>query len=141
MTVFYSTELAGITSLPVIKATSQGYGARLIRFRASITLATQTTADTIVVAVVPAGYDFAFGVLTSTVSLGTSTIAIGFAGTTGFYRTAAVFTATDTPTFFGNTAAVAAVALTADQTIFITIATANLPASGTLMVDMFFSRQ
>ncbi len=141
MTVFYSTELAGITSQPVIKVASQGYGARTIRFRATITLAAQATTDTIVVAVVPAGYDFAYGILTSTVSLGTSTIAIGITGTTGLYRTAATFTATDTPTLFGNTAAVAAVALTADQTIFITIGTAALPGSGTLMVDMYFSRQ
>lgn len=141
MTIFYSTELAGITAQPVIKASSQGYGARVIRFRATITLATQTTADTIVVAVVPAGYDFAFGVLTTDTSLGTSTVAIGFAGSVAFYRAAAVFTATNTPTFFGTAAAVAAAALTADQTIFITIATASLPASGTLMVDMYFSRQ
>lgn len=141
MTVFYSTELAGITSQPVIKVASQGYGARTIRFRATVTLAAQATTDTIVVAVVPAGYDFAYGILTSTVSLGTSTIAIGITGTTGLYRTAATFTATDTPTLFGNTAAVAAVALTADQTIFITIGTAALPGAGTLMVDLYFSRQ
>lgn len=141
MTVFYSTELAGITATPVIKAASQGYGARVIRFRASITLASQATTDTIVVAIVPAGYDFAYGILTTDTSLSTSTIAIGFAGTTGFYRTAATFTTTNTPTLFGNAAAVVAVALAADQTIFITIASAALPASGNLLVDMFFSRQ
>lgn len=141
MTVFYSTELAGITSQPVVKATSQAYGARLIRFRASITLATQTTADTIVVAVVPAGYDFAFGVLTTDTSLATSTIAIGIAGTVALYKAAAVFTATDTPTFFGKAAQVVAPAITADQTIFITIAVASLPAAGNLAVEMYFSRQ
>lgn len=141
MTVFYSVELAGITSTPVVKATSSAYGARVIRFRAQITLATQTTADTIVVAVVPAGFSFAFGVLTSSVTLGTSTIAIGITGTTGLYRTAAVFTAVDTPTFFGNNGAITQAALTADQTIFITTATANLPAAGNLVVDMYFSRQ
>lgn len=141
MTVFYSTELANITALPVIKAASAGYGARLIRFRASITLATQTTADTIVVAVVPAGYAFAFGVITTDTSLGSSTVAIGITGTTGLYRTAAVFTATNTPTMFGNAAAIVQATLTADQTIFITTATANLPASGQLVVDMYFSRQ
>lgn len=141
MTIFYSTELANITALPVVKATSSAYAARVIRFRAQITLATQTTADTIVVAIVPAGYSFAFGILTSSVSLATSTVAIGITGTTGLYRTAAVFTATDTPTFFGNNGAITQAALTADQTIFITIAVASLPAAGNFVVDMYFSRQ
>lgn len=141
MTVFYSTELASITATPVVKAASAGYGARLIRFRAQITLATQTTSDTIVVAIVPAGYAFAFGIITTSVSLATSTVAIGITGTTGLYRTAAVFTATDTPTLFGNNGAISQATLTADQTIFITIAVASLPASGNLVVDMFFSRQ
>lgn len=141
MTIFYSTELANITALPVVKATSSAYAARVIRFRAQITLATQTTADTIVVAIVPAGYSFAFGILTSSVSLATSTVAIGITGTTGLYRTAAVFTATDTPTFFGNNGAITQAALTADQTIFITTAVASLPGAGNLVVDMYFSRQ
>lgn len=141
MTVFYSTELASITATPVVKAASAAYGARLIRFRASITLNTQTTSDTIVVAVVPAGYAFAFGVLCTDTSLSTATIAIGITGTTGLYRAAAVFTATNTPTLFGTAASLVQATLTADQTIFITIATASLPASGQLVVDMYFSRQ
>lgn len=141
MTVFYSTELASIAATPVVKAASAGYGARLIRFRASITLATQTTSDTIVVAIVPAGYAFAFGIITTDTSLGSSTVAIGITGTVALYKAAAVFTATDTPTFFGKAAAIAQATLTADQTIFITIAAASLPASGQLVVDMYFSRQ
>lgn len=141
MTVFYSTELANITATPVVKASGSAYGARLQRFRATITLATQTTSDTIVVAVVPAGFTFAFGILATDTSLGTSTISIGITGSTAKYRALAVFTATDTPTFFGKASAVgASAALTADETIFITIATASLPASGTLVVDMYFSR-
>lgn len=140
MTVFYSTELANITAQPVVKATSAAYGARLIRFRASITLATQTTSDTIVVAVVPAGYAFAFGILSTDTTLATATVAIGIAGTTGLYRLAAVQTAV-TPNIFGTTAAIVQATLTADQTIFITIAVASLPASGNLAVDMYFSRQ
>ena len=141
MTVFYSTELANYTATPVVKAASAGYSARMQRFRASITLATQTTADTIVVAVVPAGYSFAFGVLTTDTSLGTSTISIGNTSTPALYRAAAVFTTTDTPTFFGKAAAIVQATLAADQTIFITIATASLPAAGQLVVDMYFSRQ
>lgn len=141
MTIFYSTELAGIASTPVVKAASAGYGARLKRFRASITLASQTTSDTIVVAIVPAGYAFAFGIITTDTSLGSSTVAIGITGTVALYKAAATFTATDTPTFFGKAAAIVQATLTADQTIFITIAAATMPASGNLCVDMYFSRQ
>ena len=141
MTVFYSTELANYASTPVVKVASPAYGARLVRFRATITLASQTTSDTIVVAVVPAGFAFAFGIHTTDTSLGSSTVAIGVSGATGRYRAAAVFTATNTPTFFGPAAAVADTGLTADATVFITIGAATMPASGTYVVDLFFSRQ
>lgn len=142
MTVFYSTELANITATPVIKATSAGYGARLQRFRATITMASQTTSDTIVVAIVPAGYTFAFGIVTTSATLGSTTIAIGITGTVAKYKAAAVFTAVDTPTFFGPATIIGGqTALTADETIFITIAAATMPAAGTLVVDMYFSRQ
>jgi hypothetical protein len=141
MAVYYSSELSGLYSLPVIKPQgASGYSARLRRYRATITLATQTTADTIVIGQIPSGEDFAFGVLTSTVSLGTSTIAIGISGNTGKYRAAATFTATDTPTFFGTTTQVAALALSAEEQIYITIGVASLPASGTLVTDLYFSR-
>lgn len=141
MTVFYSTELANFTASPVIKVASAAYGARVQRFRATITLASQATTDTIVVAVVPAGFTFAFGIINTDTSLGSSTVAIGITGTTGKYRAAATFTATNTPTLFGVAAAEGAqTALTADETVFITIAAATMPASGTLVVDMFYSR-
>jgi len=142
MAVFYSTELAGIASTPVVKpVAAQAYASRLRRYRATITLATQTTSDTIVIGQIPAGESFAYGILTSTVSLGSSTVAIGITGTTGKYRAAATFTAVDTPTFFGTAAQVgSASALAAEEQIFITIAAASFPASGTLVVDLYFTR-
>ena len=140
MATFYVNELAGFTSQPVVKpSVVLGVGGRLRRYSGSITLATQTTSDTIVVAQVPAGADFAFGVLTSSISLGASTIAIGITGSTGLYRAAATFTAVDTPTLFGPAASVKATPLATEQTVFITIATASLPASGTLVVDLYFA--
>jgi hypothetical protein len=140
MATYYANELSGLYSLPVVKSSATtGVGGRLRRYSGSITLNAQTTSDTIVVAQVPAGADFVFGMLTSSVSLGTSTIAIGYTGATGAYRTAATFTATDTPTPFGNTAQVKATPLTAEQQVFITIGTASLPGSGTLVVDLFFA--
>ncbi|CAB5144825.1 hypothetical protein UFOVP147_34 [uncultured Caudovirales phage] len=140
MTTYYVNELSGLYSLPVVKpSATTGVGGRLRRYSGSITLNTQTTADTIVVAQIPAGADFAFGVITSSVSLGTSTVAIGYAGATGAYRAAATFTATDTPTPFGVTAAVKAAPLLTEQQVFITIGVASLPASGTLVVDLYFA--
>ena len=139
MTTWYSAELTGIDSLPVVKPSSAAYSSGLYRFRAVIALATQLVNDTIVIGVIPAGYAFAFGVLCSTVSLGTSTIAIGIAGTAGKYRAAATFTAIDTPTLYGLTANLSATALTASERQIITVTTANLPASGTLVVDQYWS--
>lgn len=140
MTTYYSAEAAGLDSIPVVKANSTaGYEAHLIRFRATITLATQTTSDTIVLADIPSGMVFAGGEMTSSVSLGASTIAIGSSGATGKYRAAAVFTATDTPTPFGVTAAMAGAASSATERVFVTIAAASLPASGTLVIDLYFS--
>lgn len=140
MTVYYSAELANYNSTPVVKPSAlNGVGAPVRRYTATITLASQTTSDTIVIAQVPAGADFAYGILTSSVTLGSSTIAIGYSGATGAYRAAATFTTTDTPTLFGPAAAVKTAPLAAEQQVFITIATANLPSSGTLVVDLYFN--
>jgi hypothetical protein len=141
MTVFYSTELASIAATPPIKAdATKGYGARLRRYRATITLASQTTSDTIVVAVVPAGSMFAFGIINTDTSLGSSTIAVGVTGATGRYYAAAVQTATNTPLLFGLAVqAGAAAPITSDATVFITIAAATMPASGTLVIDTYWS--
>lgn len=136
----YSTELAGTqASPPSVPSSTQGYAARLHRYRASITLASQASADTVVLAQVPAGVCFAYGVVTSSVSLGTATVAVGNSTTAGKYRAAAVFTAVDTPTLFGVTTAVAGQPSTAQEQVILTVGTAALPASGTLVVDLYFS--
>lgn len=121
-------------------------------FRATIALdapsTNATTAGTVVATGdivscfrVPAGTRFNIGCLTSSVSLGTSTIAIGVAGNPGKYRAAAVFTAVDTPTFFGTATGMAAGELLADEEIIITVTTANLPntAGARLVLDMRYS--
>lgn len=136
----YQSLLSGIDSLPVVKPSAiDGYEARLRRFRATITLASQASGDTIVLADIPAGFLFAGGELTSSVSLGTATVAVGNSTTAGKYRAAAVFTATDTPTNFGLASALAGSASTANERVLLTVGTAALPASGTLVVDLFFS--
>lgn len=137
----FSTELAGIDSVPAVKpSATAAYFARLKRFRATITLAAQASGDTIVLADIPAGMTFAYGVLTTSATLGAATVAVGNATTPAKYKAAAVFTTADTPTLFGTAAAGAAqAALTASERVLLTIAAAALPASGTLVVDLYFS--
>lgn len=138
----YSTELTGIASLPVIKPAATAYNARIKRFRASIVLASQTlgAGNEIILAKVPAGYTFAYGVLTSDTSLGSAAVSVGISGTVAKYKASAVFTATDTPTLFGTTAQVGnATPLAAEETVFLQVLTANLPASGNLVVDLYYT--
>ena len=128
-----------LNSVPVQLADGAAHGGNLRRYRATIALASQASADTITLAKPPAGGAFAYGVLTSTVSLGTSTVAIGVAGTPGKFRAAAVFTAVDTPTLFGIASAVDDAPLSAAETVILTIGVAALPAAGTLIVDLYYS--
>jgi hypothetical protein len=111
---------------------------RLRVFNEKITLAAQPTTDIIEVAKLPKGARVLFGVLDSTVSLATATVALGIAGTTGKYRAAATFTAVDTPTLFGVTANLGE-PLAAEEIVFITIGTAALPGSGTLRVMLVYT--
>lgn len=107
-------------------------------FAESVTYATQTTSDTIEIARLPKGAIPLYGVLTTSVTTATATIAIGITGTTGKYRAAAAATSADVPEVFGITGAMG-VAITAAETVFITIGTASLPASGTLTVQFVYA--
>lgn len=145
MAAYLSTEQGGSanqTAVPVgYKPRATVYGARVKRMRATFTMAAQTTSDTLVVGTLPTGATFAFGIVTASATLATSTLAIGITGATGKYRAAAVLTAVDTPAFFGTAATSGAAdpALSAEETVFCTIATATLPAAGTVVVDLFYS--
>jgi hypothetical protein len=136
-----STELAGYASLPQIKAAVPVMGGRLRRYRATITMAAQTDADNILLAVIPAGSAFVFGIINASATLSTSVVAIGTNKThasNGQLRAAAVFTAA-APTLFGLSTAQDDAALAGDTPIYLTIATASLPASGTLVVDLIYA--
>jgi hypothetical protein len=138
MAVLYGAYTAPVGTTPRGNVTGAQQGARVRVYRETITLATQTTSDTIVIADnVPVGSTFLYGVLLASATLGgTATIAIGVSGSTGKYRAAAIFTAADTPTLFGIAANAAP--LTAAETVFITIAAASLPGSGTLHTALFY---
>jgi hypothetical protein len=132
----------GQTPVGQVDGSAQGGHVRVYREQITLASGVGTTADTIVVAYPSKGEQFLFGVLTSTVTLGTSTVAVGITGATGKYRAAAAFTAVDTPTLFGAGAAGLGGAgkLAGDEEVFLTIATANLPTSGTLTVDLYFAQ-
>lgn len=148
MPQYLSNELAGtttgLTQASAVAASLRPYagvyGGRLKRLRATVALAGQLTTDTLLLGNLPAGATFAFGVLTSSVSLGASTLAIGPSTSTGKYRAAGAFTAVDTPTPFGPAAVVGGASpLAAEEQVIGTIGGATLPGSGTLVVDLYYS--
>ena len=134
----YAAEVAGLGTVPETNSNGAVQGGRLRRFRATITLAAQADGDTVVLARVPAGHAFAYGIINASATLGSSTVAIGVAGTAAKYRAAATFTAA-APTLFGAVAAVDDAPLTAPEVVILTNTTAALPGSGTLVVDLYYS--
>lgn len=136
----YSVECAGIDNVPAIKPSAiSAFHARLRRFRATVNLTAQASGDTVVLGDIPAGFVFAGGEITASVSLATATIAVGNASSAGKYRAAAVYTAVDTPTPFGTTAGISGAVSTAVERILLTVGTAALPGAGTAVVDLYFS--
>jgi hypothetical protein len=135
----FAIEVAGLDTIPTSNANGALQGGRVRRFRATIPLTAQADGDTVVLASVPAGHVFAYGVLNTSATLGASTIAVGVAGTPAKYRAAAVFTTANTPTMFGVNTAMDDAPLTAAETVILTNTTAALPGAGTLVVDLFFS--
>lgn len=126
------------------------FGGRMRRYRAVVTYAAQGV-GTIALMRIPPGQVFAYGILNTSVSTATATIAIGIAGAVDKYKAAAAHTATDAPALFGRIVPTAATAHTSSEVgssplgegtnedIIATVAVAALPASGTLVVDMYFS--
>lgn len=136
MTVFYGEQNTLINAGTV---PAPGFVHGTVRcFVEEVTMNTQTTSDTIVVAKLPKGAIPLYGVLINSATMGASaTVAIGITGTTGKYRAAATKT-TITPEVFGITAGLGE-PLTGDEEVFVTIGTASLPGSGTFRVMMFYA--
>jgi hypothetical protein len=139
MAVLYGAYTAprSLTPQGLLDGSVQGGHVRI--YREKILLTGQTTADTIVLACPSAGETFLGGVMTADVTLGLAQVSVGTAALPAKYRALAVQTAIDTPTLFGRTSAQAA-KLALDETVILTIATAALPATGTLIVDLYFSQ-
>lgn len=149
MAKFYSNETRQTGDFPARPSGDEALGGRIRLYRATIPLDAPklssstagtviATTDTVSLFRIPAGYRFVAGRITSTVSLGTSTVAIGNATTAGKYRAAAVFTTANAPTAFGLGDALAAAASTAEEEVILTVATADLPttAGAKLVIDI-----
>jgi len=139
MTVFYAPEIAKlIAGSGTVGTPAQAFTDGTVRSQtAVVTMASQTTSDTIVVGYLPKGSIFLFGIMNNSATLGSSTIAVGITGTTGKYRAAATKTTT-TPEVIG-VGGNHGVALTAAETVFLTIGAATMPSSGTLSIQLFYA--
>jgi hypothetical protein len=142
----YSAETLGVldgTLNPAAKTDGRLEGARMRSYRAVLDLSQATVAknngDTNVLCRLPRGQRVIKGIITSSVSLATATVAIGNAGTPGKYRAAAVFTATDTPTAFGVATSLDDAPLTAFEDVIMTIGTAALPGAGIVVIELLTS--
>ena len=145
MAIRFSKEQAPLEARPQQMVSGAVFRGDLRRLRCSYDLAVDgavTTSDQIKLATLPTGAVFAYGTLNQSASLGTSAVAIGTSavhGSNGQFRAAAVKTSTNSPEVFQQVAAAAAAPSVAAQDGWLTVATASLPGSGTIVVDLYFS--
>jgi hypothetical protein len=136
MATLYGTNMttlhSSMTTPPVVSQ-----AATVRAFVEVVTLASQATTDTIEVGVLPKGAKFLYGIINNSATLGSSTVAIGISGATGKYRAAATKTST-VPEVFGVTAGMN-VRISADETVIVTIAEADLPSSGTMVITLVYA--
>lgn len=135
-----SIELAAVAgTAPQQQPDSAIVSGKVRRLRASYALAAQAIGDTLEIGDLPEGASVVAGAITSSVSLATSTLEVGVAGTTGKYRTAATHATADQPVLFGNAAAKDDPALAAGETLIATVGVAALPAAGILVIDILYT--
>lgn len=105
-----------------------------------VTFASQASGATITLGGIrlPEGAVVLGGQTTTDTSTGSATFSIGITGTTAKYRALAAQTTTGVPAPFGVTAALGT-SLTAPEQIIITTAAATAPASGRMVVTIFYT--
>jgi hypothetical protein len=134
MATLYGDQMTKVTNLVVSQRPAISDVSAPVRvFLETITLASQTTSDIIYCGRIPLGARVLRISLNTSVTLGSSTLALGISGSTGKYRAAAVLTAANAWEVNALNAATG-VALTAQEDIYFTIGAATLPASGRLLV-------
>lgn len=139
MTTTYSTEAALLQTTPKTFPNAAYAQGRLKRSRNTIVMASQLAADIIKCLPLPIGMVFAFGIINASATLGSTTLKIGYSGTTEAYRADATFTAA-VATMFGLSPEADNDPSTSVIEPLITVGTATMPSSGTLVVDFYYSQ-
>jgi len=140
MAVLYAANAtSAFNTNPPTKNGPEVGGGRLRVMTDTITYASQTTSDTIVLfgKKLPIGATVLGGTITTSVTTGTSTVALGITGSTTKYLSATAYTTANIPVNFGSAAGVGSVT-TAEEQLFFTIGTGSLPASGTMDVVLYY---
>jgi hypothetical protein len=110
---------------------------RCLQATFNLASAVQANGDVLTLGQLPANARIKSIKMTASVSLGTSTVAIGIAGTAAKYRAAATFTVVDVPTIVGPGAvAKGAAANSVAETLIATVSTAALPGAGTVVFEV-----
>lgn len=119
---------------PPVKVSPSGRGGEVRVLTDTVTYAAQASGDTIVVGggKLPLGAVVLGGFLTTSVTTGSATLAVGISGTAAKYKAAAAVTTTDVPQWFGIASGALGDGITAEEQILLTIGGASLPGSGTL---------
>lgn len=86
----------------------------------------------------PVGATVVGGLISTSVTTGSATVALGITGSTAKYKAAAAVTATTAAQIAIPHAALLATPLTAAENVFVTTASAALPASGSMTVMLFY---
>lgn len=114
-------------------------GGRVRTASATLTYSSQSagaqTFDTALT--LPIGAQVVGGTISTSVTTGSATVALGITGSTAKYKAAAAVTATTAAAIAIPHAALLS-ALTAEEDVFVTTASAALPASGTLKVILHY---
>lgn len=144
-----SNELSNYSNLPVVKPSAvQGYGARVRRYRATVTNNTQVATSNTLLAVVPAGSVFAFGFFNSDTNMGACLLGIGNTSSPVKYMANTSFLGvTNQPVLLNATFAVESMAnlpqntlvAAADEEVRVVYNAANAPAAGNFVIDLYFT--
>ncbi len=140
MAVLYAENAGNVFNTnPPVKSSPSGHGGVVRSLTDTVTYATQTTSDTIVIGggYLPVGARVLLVEMTTSVTTGSATLALGITGTVAKYKAAGAITTANVPQVFGPAAALD-VPLTAQEQLFLTIAGVSLPASGTLVVTVYY---
>ena len=141
-TLSYSIETANLGLTPPQRVSDVAQRGRSKLLRNTITLASQVYGATGAIALgsLPNASRIQGISMNTDTSLGSSTITITNSATTAgsptAYTAANTLTATQTKTQVALVAALAAVAVTADTPLYANIGVANLPSTGSLIIDV-----